>query len=400
MRAILLLTAGLTRAVFAQQTEYAMMFERSDAVEAYADASYSYDDNIFRLPDVARVGEPTSDESWKREVGVTVDKIISHQHFTGNLDAYKVTFDRFNQIDYTGKDAVANWNWGIFSDLSGDIGSTYTQSLTPYSQFHTEQLNLRTERRNYFDESWLMTPRWALRAAISEDRLTYDLDSEQPLNRVQHIHNIGLDYLSPLGNKAGITLQHERDDFPVLQNIGPFAVDNSYTEDEVLTDVDYTYSPTMHFHMTAGWLRWKFDEFSQRDISGATAALNLYWTPTPKSTVTTTIWHGVSATQELTVNYSVNEGMSVGPVWNVSDKVQAGGSLRAERLDYANSTNLGPGQAPQRIDIMRDVSASLVYTPERRVQITLVMYADRLNSTVAINQYRDHGLVLNLKGTF
>ena len=138
VRGLFVLAAGLmlTDVTWAQQTDYLSMFQRSDVFEPYADVTYTYDDNVFRIPDVERIGEPTSDTSWKRDVGVTIDKTISREHFTGNLDVYKVTFDRFNEIDYIGKDAAGNWAWGYFNDLSGDVGASYTESLTPYSQFH------------------------------------------------------------------------------------------------------------------------------------------------------------------------------------------------------------------------------------------------------------------------
>ena len=111
-------------------------------------------------------------------------------------------------------------------------------------------------------------------------------------------------------------------------------------------------------------------------------------------------WHAINASDELTVGYSINEGLSLNPIWNVTPKFQVSGMLRGERLNYANASVFGLLAPQNRVDYMHDGSVSLLYTPVRRVQLSAVLYADRLTSTVPIYEFKDKGMMLNLKGSF
>jgi hypothetical protein len=74
--------------------------------------------------------------------------------------------------------------------------------------------------------------------------------------------------------------------------------------------------------------------------------------------------------------------------------------LKRVDVDYTNASNFTPLLPHDRIDTMSDASLTALYTPLRRVQASLVLYADRLSSTIATDSYRDKGLLLNVRVAF
>lgn len=387
-------------AVIAQQTEYTSSFGRENALELYADAIYGYDDNLFRTPTVLIHGVPTSDTSFRRDAGITLDKSFSRQHFTGNLDVNKTTFDRFNQIDYQGTDAAINWNWGITNDLTGDIGDTYSRSLTPYTQFHGAVLNLQTVRNQLLDQNWLITPSWQLHSSFSKNTTAYDLPSQQYGDNTVYTANAGLDFVSAAGNKTGLLVQKMRGEYPVEQPLGQFLVNNGYTQDELKFNIDYSYSGLTHLHFLGGWARREYQNFTERNISGPSATLDLSFYPTGKTVIAMQVWRTISSTGDITLAYAVSKGASISPVWNVTDKLLFNVKLQQNTLDYSSASAFAQQLPQDRIDVLRNESVSAVYSPFRKIQLRASLYDDQLKSSISTYTYRDKGLTLSAHGAF
>jgi exopolysaccharide biosynthesis operon protein EpsL len=387
----------------AQQIDYgqpALMADHPDTFEPYVGATYSYDDNLLRTPASQMNGMPTSDTSWTREAGISFDHFYSRQHITANLDINKTTFDRYKVIDYDGKDAAFNWEWGITNDFSGVFGMNYSQSLTPFTQFHFAELNLRTQRNDYFNGIWRFSPYWQFHTGVSTLYLDYDLPSQQAGDREVHIASGGIDFVSDQGNVIGLLVQQEQGGFPLQQLIGNFYVDNNYTQNELKLNLDWTVSGLTHIQFAGGWARREYDQFTTRDVSGPSAHLNMNYIATGKTSLNLSVWRDIDESDNLTVQYTVDKAVSLAAIWDAMDKIRVIATLKRESYDYTNSALFTQLLPQNRVDTMRDASLTATYTPLRRVQTSLSVYTDQLNSTITDYNYRDKGLVLNMRMAF
>jgi exopolysaccharide biosynthesis operon protein EpsL len=395
--------AIMSFSAMAQQIDYSqpsLMADQPDTWQPYAGATYAYDDNLFRIPTSQSNGSPTSDTSWTREAGLAFDRVYSRQHITANIDVSKTTFDRFNFIDYDGKDAAVNWNWGVTNDFTGNIGIIYSQSLTPFTQFHLAELNLRDQKIENVDGTWHLTPSWQIFGSLNNYELNYDLLSQQPGNREIHTDNVGFNYVSAQGNTIGLVAQREEGVFPVEQLIGPYFINNNYTQDELRGSLDWMISGLTHIEFLGGWARRSYGEFAERDVSGPSVRLLATYIATGKTNINMNVWRDIDESDNLTIQYSIDKGVSITPIWDALPRVRVQAMLKRETFDYTNSTlTLSPLQL-NRIDTMRDESLSAEYTPLRKLQASLVVYADQLNSTISSNNYRDKGLMLNVHASF
>jgi exopolysaccharide biosynthesis operon protein EpsL len=376
------------------------MADHPDTWEPYVGATYGYDDNLLRTPTSQIDGMPTSDTSWTRDAGVGFDKSYGRQHITANLDIYKTTFDRYNVIDYDGKDASFNWEWSTVHGFSGTFGANYSESLTPFTQFHTAELNLRTQKTDFFNGNWRFAPYWQIHGNVTTYYLAYDLPSQQAGDREIHTATGGVDFVSYQGNTIGLMVQHEDGGFPMQQLIGTSYVDNNYTQNELKMNLDWTVSGLTHVQFSGGWARRDYTQFTIRDVSGPSARLNINYIATGKTSLNLVAWRDIEESDNLTIQYTVDKGISLASVWNALNKVQVQAMLKRETYDYTNSALFSQFLSQNRIDTMRDASISATYTPKRRIQTSVSLYADQLNSTVSGYSYRDKGLVLNMRVAF
>lgn len=136
----------------------------SDTISPFIATSYSYDDNLFRIDDnVPGFDGQRSDTSRQVQAGFRINRPIGRQLLTGQVKWSRVYFDHFDQLDYTGKDYLADLEWHIANHLEGHLGASYAQTLTPFSDLRSSERNLRTIRREYANGGWRFHPSWRVR---------------------------------------------------------------------------------------------------------------------------------------------------------------------------------------------------------------------------------------------
>ena len=398
-----LLIAALPWAVTAQQIDLSQpgaVVDNADVVQAYTGLTYAYDNNLFRTPAAQSLGQPTSDSSVTRIGGLILDKSFGRQHLTANFDVSRTTYDRFNYIDYSGKDAQANWAWGVTRDVSGNLGMSYSESLTPYTEFHEPVLNLRTQQTAYLNENWLMIPEFQVHGSLTENRTGYNLLSQQFGDAHDRAGDLGFDFLSAKGNTLGFVFHHDSVVYPVQQILGAQTVNNNFVENDVRLNLDWSLTGHTHAQLTVGRVQRKYVAYQERNVDGPTVMLNVTYLATGKTSLAMSAWREISASQDINVSYTDDRGISLSALWDPLDKIRVQAALKMDNLDYS-SASLFTSLLPQdRIDIMRSNSLSVTYTPLRRVQFSFMIYEQNLTSTYSIYNYRDRGLSLNGRMAF
>jgi exopolysaccharide biosynthesis operon protein EpsL len=328
--------------------------------------------NLLGLPNIAAaqaIGAGSSlSDSWQTlQAGILIDKKISLQDIVAEIDVANVHYDRLQLLDHDNKNADIDWIWHAGEHVDGHLGATYKQELTPYIDFHLLDLNLRDQASAFVDASWLFAPSWRVRGGFTDYRLRYDLPSEEPGDRNEARTEFGIDYLPADGSSVGVQVRHIAASFPVPEQFGAVTVPNDYVQDEVKAKIDWNASAITQLHFLGGWVDRKYETFISRNFSGPNARLTADWLPTKLLTFSASTWREIGSVDDLTAAYSLNHGVSVDAMWNISEKLQASGQYKYEREDFGQSAPVAP--VPFASGAVRSAALVLTYKVTRKFQL-------------------------------
>ncbi|WP_229632060.1 XrtB/PEP-CTERM-associated polysaccharide biosynthesis outer membrane protein EpsL [Pseudoduganella violaceinigra] len=366
----------------------------SDTLKPYVTLGATYDDNLLRLPDNTPPGIQRSDRATHAIAGVMLDRPIGRQKLTGEAKVSRVSFDHYDQLNYSGKDFSLDWAWVLGKYFDGNIGGSYQQVLTPFNDFHSDERNLRTQRREYANGGWRLHPSWRLHAGFQRDRFDYELAAQSLNNRKEDRSEAGIDYLASSGSKVGVVLRHIKGGFLNPRRIGATFLDQNYTQDELKANINWLYSDITQLQLLAGYAKRKHDTFSERDTSGLNGRATLNWRPRAKLRFNFDAWREFSAVESIVVNNSVNRGASVNATWDISAKVQANAGFKREKRKFERLPYVFFNGDPS--DTTRSTNMGVVYQPARKVLLSLTGYKDRRTGTplAGTGSYKAKGVSL------
>lgn len=368
----------------------------SQTFHPFVAVGYTYDDNLLRLPEDAVGFEQRSDRMTQARAGFQLDRPIGRQRLTGSATVTRVTFDHFDQLDYNGKDFNAELAWRVGNYFDGTLGASYEQTLTPFADYHSDQRNLRTQRREYVSGGWRLHPRWRVRSGYDRYRYSYELSAQRFNDREQTVAELGMDYLAPSGSRVGLVARQLKGIYPNPRfNNSGILLQDDYTQDELKANISWLFSGVTQLQVLAGYARRDHDVLTTRDSSGLNGRVSATWTPTGKLKFNASAWREFAAVESSVVNNSLNKGVSVGATWSISAKVQANASVRRETRDFERLTS--SANTNDLSDRSRGTSVGLSYAPLRAVQLSLTGFADRRtgNRVIGTSDYKAKGVAVN-----
>ncbi|MDB5774654.1 MAG: biosynthesis protein [Herbaspirillum sp.] len=377
-----------------------------DVVIPYVQYSMSYDDNLLRVQDAATAQALTgssqmSDMSRQEVAGVRINKTLSRQNITADVNMNRTNFDHFTQFDYQGKAAKANWNWALGEHFDGNLGTAYNQMLTPFQDFRVFEKNIRTDRSNYASGYWHIDPDWSLHAQYTRYNLGFQLLSQQPNTLRMDTSEAGVDYIVRSTSSVGMVFRHIRGSYPFQQPaiINSVVLDNNFKQNEVKANIQWQMSGKTRLQFLGGWVqRTKSD--SGADFSGPNARLIANLSPTGKTLVTANLYSEIGGVDDPDANFALTKGASLTATWLATGKIRADTSMEYQRRDY-NGATIVPGITPSnRRDQYRRVSLNLTYAPITPLSLVLTVYHEGLTSNITEFGYASNGVALMTRYEF
>lgn len=365
--------------------------DEGDVLRPYVGASITHDDNILAATDVAmafpaldpRHVDKRSNLTHRVEAGLIVDKNIGLQKLTANLNLNRTRFSEFGNLDYTGQDLAANWNWHVGTHIDGNIGVTHVRNLAGLDEYHLPDPHMRNQDRQYLDAGWLFHPSWKVYGGLSHYRLTYDIAAAAPVTVQAALRNaertidditVGSDYLARSGSSVGLQYRHARGRLE--------SAVNSYEQDEVKGKIDWKFSGKTDLQFLGGWVRWK--DSAGNTFRGVNARLNAIWRVTKKITLDGNLFREVSAVDELYAAYALSDGLELRVNWDMLEKIKLDAEFRWQDRDYSISGNA-------RQDTYHYGGLTLTYLPTRNWRLLMKLYRSQRESNLGIGTYRNNG---------
>jgi len=369
---------------------------QDDALHPFAALSYAYEDNLLRVP----VGQPAFDNTLGDSIrsaigGFAFDKDYGRQHIHADAKLTKVSFDHFSQLNYDGKDLLARWNWQLGNDWSGVASSSYSQVLAPYTDLYTSEQNLRVQRQQIGEASWRFLPSWRVRTSVNRNEFSYSLASQRFNDRTETAHEAELDYLASSGSWIGLVAGHLKGSYENNRVISNVLIDPSFDQDEVKASIYWLASGTTQVSFLGGWTKRSHAFFNDRDSKGATGRLTVNYNPPGTLQYKAAVWREFSALESNLVSYSLNNGLNLGAIWSLSDKLRANASYNRERRHY--TPNAGLISTAALADSLVTSSLGLDYTPRQSLQLSLSGYHQSRSGVPALGTgtYKANGLTLS-----
>lgn len=371
----------------------------SDTIHPFVALGYTYDDNLLRLPaDIP--AEKRSDRARQAQAGITVDRPIGRQRLTGSAKVSRVTFDHFDQLDYNGKDFRGDLAWEVGNHLSGNLGGSFEQTLTPFTDYHTSERNLRKHRSEYVNGAWRFHPSWRLRGGVTKHRYEYELTPQRVNDRTEKLSEVGVDYLAKTGSRIGLVARRWDGNYENPFRADGTRIQDDYHQDELKANLWWQVSAITQVQVLAGYARRKHESHIGRDSSGPNGRVIVRWAPTGKLKFTAEGWRDFAAVESSIVSNSLNTGGSVAATWDISAKVQASASLRQQTRDFQQTNTVIFTGDPS--DRTRSASLGLVYAPMTSIQLGLSAFRDmRDGSALArTGDYEANGVSFNASVQF
>ena len=374
--------AALAGALFATTALPALADPPEDGLRLYGGIGWAYDDNILRVPDDEAPFEGKRADSYRTtEAGIVYNKRISRQRVAVTAKVSKVKFNHFDQLDYDGRDLHGTWLWEVGNRFEGRAETLYLQTLAPYTDFRSDERNLRKQRRTLFDAGWKMHPSWKLRAGYAQDEFDYELLAQRYNSRTEKATEAELLYTPKSGSSVGLVARKVKGRYPNRRPVTAGALADDFTQDELKARVYWRATGTTTLQALAGYVRREQPSFDEGKTSGFNGRVTAILTPRGKISYTAAAWREFAPIESTAVSYTLNKGASIGATWNATSKLQVDASAVYEKRDY-NARRAFAG-ASDLNDALRTADVRATWQARRKVQISAgVSHQSRSGSRV------------------
>ncbi len=354
-----------------------------DKFEPYVTATVLRDTNLFRSSDnkeddtIAYVGG-----------GVKTDLKVSRQHFLVDAEAVRAKYNDFDDLDHTRLNGRAAWAWQVGNLWSGQLGTRYTRETRSFTHTLIREKDMRTRKVGYLDAGYQIHPDWQLVGGLSYT--TVDYQERKILERDYTSGQFEVKYRNTLNTRVGVRAKHTDFDLKDRQVAG-VDIDNDYTENEISGVFYWEASAKSKLEALLGYTWQSFDELDDREYNGSTGRLTYRWIMTGKTTFDLSVWRETSSRNDEVINYVLNKGVSISPVWSVTDLVSIRGTLGYENDDFKARNDILTALGEERRD--DDIYLASIYTswrPRRNLDLSAGYRWEKRDSNIKIRDFTDN----------
>lgn len=419
---VLLLMLVVSSAVAVDSNKFLQPSASSKLIQPYFSYTFVADENMMRIRDGIKANPSGLQDSQAKDQiqkghladisnrfvgGVLLNKEISRQRFTADLNWAYNKFERFSDMSNDFKNATGNWNWVVGKRLEGNMGVIYHESLMPFL-FQPGTKIIRSEQTEFINAAWSVHPRWRL----NSEYLHYSLDTGKNnpraanLDRTEDRFEGGIDYVTPGKNTIGVLFRYIIGDFSSAPSAAPSGrpFSSDYDQKEVMAKVNWSVTEKSQFLVTGGWVDRKNADFVERDFSGFNARGTYTWAATEKLGIAINGWRLTSSMQNLTANFSLNTGVSVNPYWQITQKFRLEGDFSYETRNFNRFSRIFDPNLPLgRKNTFRNATLRAVYIPYPSLLLSASIYHSDLESDAAdglgnkIGGFNTNGVTANLQ---
>jgi exopolysaccharide biosynthesis operon protein EpsL len=376
--------------------------QRTDHLSLYVGDDFSYDDNLYRLPnyvtDLATlpgIGPNPSRGDHLNSVTAGADTewlTGTKQSVDLDLRADDNRYVRNTNLDNISTNDRVAWNWGLGNVLSGLVGADYARLLGGFVNTGIYSRDIVVKSDYFASLRYQVGPRWGIFGgvlyqdfAVTEPEATYN-------NYKSKAVDIGIDYSTNAGNRIGFDYRYTDDRFPNAAFLNGVPFDPDFRENRARVLLTYALSDKTTIDASAGYLQREYPNNFIGNFSGDIWRISLNWQATPKIQLLAATWRQLTADLTAQTDYYRSTGVELAPIWTVSEKVTLSAAVSHESMDYigSNPEGVNPVDLTQaRHDTLTSESGTVAYAATRSVTLTFTAAHDVRDSNAPQFQYKD-----------
>jgi exopolysaccharide biosynthesis operon protein EpsL len=360
-------------------------------IKPYISTNVNYDDNVYRFSSPSEAkrllgSSETSDVAKRIDVGVNVNLRLSRQLIGLSANLNKTDYDRFNNLDNTGKSNSLQWDWKLGSKLYGVLSASQTESVAGFNEARTPVKNLRAVDRKTASINWNFHPDWTI--YVNRVQVEYDnaAVTSRINNRDDEITEGGIRYQSPLNTRLRLAYRINDSTFPGRTGLVKIRLGDESSQKELIASAEW--APTFKTKIAASLSRFNLQssDITNSDRSGFSQRWDFGYRPTEKIDLNLAVFHTVSPQEDVISTYVKTTGFEFTPNWNLTSKVSLRGNLAYEQIAYIGSASIS-GNSEDRSDESRLAGLSLLYAPTLKSLVQLQYQGEKRTSNISNLDY-------------
>lgn len=370
----------------------------------YLASSLFYDSNYLRFSDSV---DPqsitgTADKSeliTQLAAGLDVDWKHSLQQVLIKADVQNNNFANFSDLGYVGWKNLAQWNWQLQSNLSGEIGYANMRSMGSYVQLNSLVSNLSTNQRMFANGSYLFHPRGKVKLGWFRTDNRFTDASRAISNNIEDNAELNLNYISPTGSMTGVRILTTDGQYPQREFDASSSLENAYMRYHYALTWDWRASVKTRIEGWLGYTLQHHAHLSVRDFADLTARLNVNWQFSDKTGLQILAKREISQAGNEFASFMLAQGVEVNPVWRPSEKLEFLLPLGYQQQDYLGETGSAT-TGPREQDQVTHLGFSAKYSPWDNISINALVNYEKRDSNNQFRAYTSQSASINVQAVF
>lgn len=377
----------------------------TDVVQLRASAALAYDSNIYRIPNVSPLLfrlRPDQKSDWIKfaEGGGSFKPRLGRQNFTLDGAVNHSWYANSPEIDYTGGNATAAWQWVLGNYWAGDLGMKYRRYLGSFADEIRKTKNLVDASRYYGSAGWRLHPAWKLTAKGDYYIVNNEAQTRTTLDTRTATGTFLIDYMTATENTVGALVKFSDIEYPDRDINTITQVDKQLYQTDLQATIAWRLTGQSRLDGRLGYTSLTHALVRARDFSGPTGRLDYTWTPTGKLGLKANAWRELVTWESENFSYYVSQGLSAAPSWAATSKVSVQGFASYEQRDYRGNLGALIGIVPERVDELSSLRVGASYAFDRNAELGLQLEAGQRDSNIPLNNYRYHSGFAGLRVSF
>ena len=371
-------------------------------VTPYVNAGISYQDNLFLTAneeEAISVLDTTKQSDSILEISPGIRAQLDHlrQQFFLDISVLHREFDRFDSLNFDGGDAKLQWDWLYGSNWDGLASYRFANIQSGFSEQLGRQGDESDIDKFTISANRLLTPRYTFLSGLSYK--SNDYKRRTTISRDDRQFELGIRYTSLADNTIDIVLENTQGEYPNRnQNEIARGLDDGFTENRLLTRVNWQPTHKSKFILDLGYLDREQDNISADDFNGLVGEINYHWALSAKTKIKSAVWHDLLDSEDQIANFSEATGASVELDWKVTPKIEFVTKLSYEERDYqSNSRRLN---VTNRDEESLYGSAAVSYKIRRNITVITDYLYEKRDSNQPLREYKNNVIGLSVKLDF
>jgi hypothetical protein len=333
---------------------------------ASATGQFESNSNVFDLPSGV---SPAGTSDFRRSdtyfaYGAAFDGsyLFGKQELYASGSTKEYDYQRFTELDHNDYRIDIGLNWKLSDFLDGKLDALRSHYMAPFFDLSGSELSLSlvTEQRETARVGIKLSSDWRLEGTAFTSKIDQPIPGAPNLQLTQTSGMTSIEYLGIGALTSGFTATYLTGEYSGTNGI----VDPSYSQVTAALIADY-YSGRTTFEGQVGYSR-RNSATGIDNTSGLTGLLDLKYQATRKTVFLAKIDRTINS-YFLNAGSEIDTDASASVNWQATYKLSVAGGYTFSYRNYPGQGNNPVGS--DRVDIQETINLSLLYQPQRWLQI-------------------------------